>query len=202
MDFLKNILFVISLLGLIPIFKNYLDLKILNRKSDLDEYERFKKLKKDWGDNIMTFEQEVLLKSVGFLRNLSWYEFEFLFVRNVDLRTLKSFNFLVGKGLIRFNVLDKKFEVKNYRGIDRYFSLMDFYDLFQILILCFWIFYVFYDLLSKNTDFSKVDFLNLISLILMISLYLAISFSWLKYKLDMMKQNIERVNNSRVYNIH
>lgn len=148
MDWVKEILNILATLvaisGLLSIPKLFSELSFI-RKIDYDEWEKFKQREKEFDENTQLFEKEALLRTVGFLKNFTWKEYEFLKNLNFSLKLIKQLNKLKGKE--RLNLISDKFVIRN--------NFFDFSDSFESisLISFLFIFHYFFSTLIKSQSY-------------------------------------------------
>lgn len=137
MDWVKEILNILATLvaisGLLSIPKLFSELSFI-RKIDYDEWEKFKQREKEFDENTQLFEKEALLRTVGFLKNFTWKEYEFLKNLNFSLKLIKQLNKLKGKE--RLNLISDKFVIRN--------NFFDFSDSFESISLISFLFIFHY----------------------------------------------------------
>lgn len=114
------------------IYKAYFELSFV-RKRDYDEWEQFKQRQDKIDKNTQLFEKEALLRTVNFLKNFSWYEYEFLMKLNLNLKLIKALNHLKGRNKIHIhsqkiyihnNIFEYRIHIKDFMKIIFLFYLI------------------------------------------------------------------------------
>lgn len=188
MDWVKEILNILATLvaisGLLSIPKLFSELSFI-RKIDYDEWEKFKQRAKEFDENTQLFEKEALLRTVGFLKNFTWNEFEFVMSGNLNLSEIKKINILMGRGIIKFDLKDKEFYLSFKNKLLKYIYFIKFDGIFVIFCALFSFSYLFYNVSNGNI------LLNFF-IIIFISFYLFFIFTVLNLGFNFKIYDIER----------